>query len=84
MSFLTRPYRSVYLGSLLIGAIGASMDNIVMLIASLDEIQRINPQTSRKERLAIGRSIAQDTTSSMINVLLFAYLSGVCQRYCFT
>lgn len=76
MSFLTRPYRSVYLGSLLIGAIGASMDNIVMLIASLDEIQRINPQTSRKERLAIGRSIAQDTTSSMINVLLFAYLSG--------
>lgn len=76
MSFVTRPYRSIYLASLLIGAIGASMDNVIMIIASLDELQRNDPKIEAPARLAAGRAMAQDTTSSMVNVLLFAYLSG--------
>lgn len=76
MQFITRPYRSVYLAGLLIGAIGASMDNVVTIISALDEIRFQNEQISLKEIIQSGRKIAQDTAPSMINVLMFAYLSG--------
>jgi len=76
MQFITRPYRSVFLAGLLIGAIGASMDNVVTIISALDEIRAQNDQLSMKKLLQSGRKIAQDTASSMINVLMFAYLSG--------
>lgn len=76
MQFITRPYRSVFLAGLLIGAIGASMDNVVTIISALDEIRAQNEQLPLKKLMRSGREIAQDTASSMINVLLFAYLSG--------
>lgn len=83
MQFVTRPYRSVFLGGLLIGAIGASMDNIVTIISSLDEIQAKNHQLSVKQLVRSGQEIAQDTASSMINVLMFAYLSGAIPSFVF-
>ncbi|GCF94913.1 hypothetical protein NRIC_28040 [Enterococcus florum] len=83
MQFLTRPYRSVFLSGLLIGAIGASMDNIVTIISSLDEIRTQNQQLSVKNLIHSGQEIAQDTASSMINVLLFAYLSGAIPSFIF-
>ncbi|MGG5318177.1 YibE/F family protein [Enterococcus sp. AZ072] len=83
MQFVTRPYRSVFLAGLLIGAIGASMDNIVTIISSLDEIQAKNHQLSVKELVRSGQEIAQDTASSMINVLMFAYLSGAIPSFVF-
>ena len=76
MQFLTRPYRSVYLASLILGALGAAMDNVVTLIASLDELKKRDPTISPTKLIQAGRTIAADTTSSMINVLLFAYLSS--------
>lgn len=76
MQFITRPYRSVFLAGLLIGAIGASMDNVVTIISALDEIRIQNEQLPLKKLVRSGRKIAQDTASSMINVLMFAYLSG--------
>lgn len=83
MQFVTRPYRSVFLAGLLIGAIGASMDNIVTIISSLDEIQAKNEQLSVKQLVHSGQKIAQDTASSMINVLMFAYLSGAIPSFVF-
>lgn len=83
MQFVTRPYRSVFLAGLLIGAIGASMDNIVTIISSLDEIQAKNQQLSVKQLVQSGQKIAQDTASSMINVLMFAYLSGAIPSFVF-
>lgn len=76
MQFLTRPYRSVYFASLILGALGAAMDNVVTLIASLDELKKRNSAISPTKLIQAGRTIAADTTSSMINVLLFAYLSS--------
>ncbi|MBU5366158.1 YibE/F family protein [Enterococcus devriesei] len=83
LQFITRPYRSVFLGGLLIGAIGASMDNVVTIISSLDEIREKNPQLPLKQLLHSGQQIAQDTASSMINVLMFAYLSGAIPAFVF-
>lgn len=76
MQFLTRPYLGVFYGSLLIGGIGAAVDMVVTLVSSLKELVYQQPTISQKELLRSGRRIAQDVTSSMMNVLLFAYLSG--------
>ena len=83
MQFITRPYRSVFLAGLLIGAIGASMDNVVTIISALDEIRAQNEQLPLKKLIQSGREIAQDTASSMINVLMFAYLSGAIPSFVF-
>ncbi|MGP5429878.1 YibE/F family protein [Enterococcus malodoratus] len=83
MQFITRPYRSVFLAGLLIGAIGASMDNVVTIISTLDEIRAQNEQLSLKKLMQSGREVAQDTASSMINVLMFAYLSGAIPSFVF-
>ncbi|BCA84603.1 hypothetical protein EsVE80_01260 [Enterococcus saigonensis] len=76
MQFLTRPYLGVFYGSLLIGGIGAAVDMVVTLVSSLKELVNQQPHITQKELVHAGRRIAQDVTSSMINVLLFAYLSG--------
>lgn len=76
LQFITRPYRSVFLAGLLIGAIGASMDIVVTLLAALDEIRQKNPKVPLEELMISGGKIAQDTVPSMVNVLMFAYLSG--------
>lgn len=83
MQFITRPYRSVFLSGLLIGAVGASMDCMVMIVASLDELKAKNPQLTTKELLQSGHTIAQDTAPSMVNVLMFAYLSGAVPAFVF-
>ncbi|EOT40183.1 YibE/F family protein [Enterococcus dispar] len=76
MQFLTRPYLGVFYGSLLIGGIGAAVDMVVTLVSSLKELVYQQPTITQKELLHSGRRIAQDVTSSMMNVLLLAYLSG--------
>lgn len=76
MQFLTRPYLGVFYGSLLVGGIGAAVDMVVTLVSSLKELIYQQPSITQKELLRSGQRIAQDVTSSMINVLLFAYLSG--------
>ncbi|MFV0558394.1 MAG: YibE/F family protein [Enterococcus sp.] len=76
MQFVTRPYRSVFASSLLIGAIGASMDTVVSIYATLEEIQLKYPQVSLKRLFISGQMVGQDIAASMINVLMFAYLAG--------
>ncbi|WP_321387756.1 YibE/F family protein [uncultured Enterococcus sp.] len=76
IQFLTRFYRSIFLGSLLIGTLGAVIDTVITVIATLEELVRKNPKISVKELFLSGKNVGKDVTGSMINVLLFAYLSG--------
>lgn len=83
IQFLTRPYRTVFLASLMLGGIGAALDNVVVIISSLDELVRHTPEINTKELIESGKNIASDTTTSMINVLLFAYLSSATPFFIF-
>lgn len=83
MQFVTRPYRSIFLASLLLGAIGAALDNVVMIIATIDEIVLQQKNLSPTQIIAAGRKVANDTSASMINVLLFAYLSSAAPAFLF-
>ena len=65
----------------MLGGIGAALDNVVVIISSLDELVRHTPEINTKELIESGKNIASDTTTSMINVLLFAYLSSATPFY---
>ncbi len=76
MGVLTRPYRPIYLASLLVGAIGASLDTVVTVIATLEEIERRNPQVTLAQLLESGKTIGNDISGTMINVLICSYFSS--------
>lgn len=76
MQFLTRPYRAVFLASMIVGTLGAAMDTVVTVIATMDELKEQHPESTIKELAASGRNVGRDVMGSMTNVLLFAYLSG--------
>jgi len=76
MSVLTRPYRPIYLASLLIGAIGASLDTVVTVISTLEEIELRNNKVTLKQLIQSGKTVGNDNSGTMINVLICSYFSS--------
>lgn len=76
MGILTRPYRSIFLSSLLIGTIGATLDTVVTVISTLEEIELQNKQITLNQLLESGRRVGEDISGTMINVLVCSYLSS--------
>ncbi|MGX7197258.1 YibE/F family protein [Enterococcus olivae] len=76
MGVLTRPYRPIFLTSLLIGAIGASLDTVVTVISTLEEIEKQNSRVSMSRLIQSGRVVGKDISGTMINVLVCSYLSS--------
>lgn len=76
MGVLTRPYRPIFLASLLVGAIGASLDTVVTVISTLEEIEEQNPSVTLKQLVKSGKSVGKDISGTMINVLICSYLSS--------
>ncbi|WP_414841664.1 YibE/F family protein [Enterococcus saccharolyticus] len=76
MGVLTRPYRPIYLASLLVGAIGASLDTVVTVIATLEEIETRNQHVTLKQLIQSGKTVGNDISGTMINVLICSYFSS--------
>ncbi len=76
MGVLTRPYRPIFLAGLLIGATGATLDTVVTVLATLEEIEVKNPQVTMKQLISSGRKVGQDIGTTMINVLICSYFSS--------
>lgn len=73
---LTRPYRPVFLSSLLIGTIGASLDTVVSVFAILEEIEAKNRRITLSELVESGKTVGTDVSGTMINVLICSYFSS--------
>lgn len=76
LGVLTRPYRPIFLASLLIGAIGASLDTVVTVISTLEEIEQQNRQVTLKQLIQSGQIVGKDVSGTMINVLICSYFSS--------
>ncbi|ONN44729.1 YibE/F family protein [Enterococcus mundtii] len=76
MSYLTRPYRSVFLASLLVGMTGGVLDTVVTVTTTLDELVNKKPKITMKRLWQSGQMVGQDVIGSMTNILLFVYVSG--------
>jgi len=76
MSFLTRPYKVVFMAGLFVGSLGAVMDVAITMSSSIFELyeknNNISIQTLKKSAMDIGR----DIMGTMTNILFFAYISG--------
>lgn len=77
MGALTRPYRPIFLSGLLVGAIGASLDTVVSVISTLEEIEDKNPIVTLNQLIHSGKKVGEDISSTMINVLICSYFSSV-------
>lgn len=76
MGVLTRPYRPIFLSGLLVGAIGASLDTVVTVISTLEEIELKNPAVKLHQLIHSGKKVGEDISSTMINVLICSYFSS--------
>jgi len=76
MGVLTRPYRPIFLSGLLVGAIGASLDTVVTVISTLEEIELKNPAVTLNQLINSGKNVGADISSTMINVLVCSYFSS--------
>lgn len=73
---LTRPYRPVFLSSLLIGTIGASLDTVVSVFSILEEIEEKNRFITLPELIESGKAVGTDVSGTMINILICSYFSS--------
>lgn len=76
MGVLTRPYRPIFLAGLMIGAVGASLDTVVTVISTLEEIEAKNPDISPGRLIKAGRQVGKDISTTMMNVLVCSYFSS--------
>lgn len=76
LQFLTRPYQTVFIAGLFLGALGAVMDVSITMSSSLVSLYEENPDISIKALIQSGFEIGKDIMGTMTNILFFAYISG--------
>nr|WP_237301612.1 YibE/F family protein [Vagococcus penaei] len=76
MELITRPPQIIFLSSLLIGCLGGVMDIAVTITAALTEVKKHQPKISKAQLIQAGKSIGQEITGPMTNIMIFSYLSG--------
>lgn len=77
IGIVTRPYRSIYYGSLLIGTLGATTDIAVTILATIDEVLAQQARATMKILYKVSRNVGQNILGPMTNVLFFVCLSEV-------
>lgn len=74
--FLPRDLDRIFLAGILIGCLGAVMDVAITVHSAVAELLRTSSGLAKKDLLHSMREIAHDVMGTMINVLLFSYISG--------
>ncbi|MGX6961691.1 YibE/F family protein [Vagococcus xieshaowenii] len=77
MGIVTRPYRSVYYASLLIGTLGATTDIAVTILSTIGEVLEQQPKADVKTLYKVSRNVGQNILGPMTNVLFFVCLSEI-------
>jgi len=76
LQFISRPYKTVFLAGLIIGALGAVMDVAITMSSSIFGLYEKDPTISVKALTKSGLEIGKDIMGTMTNILFFAYVSG--------
>lgn len=76
LQFVSRPYKTVFLAGLIIGALGAVMDVAITMSSSIFGLYEKDPTISVKALTKSGLEIGKDIMGTMTNILFFAYVSG--------
>lgn len=74
MQYVTENYRWLYLAQVLIGCLGAVMDECSDILATMFEVKRLEPQVSAHQLFSAGVSVGQQIMGPLTNVLLMIFL----------
>ena len=81
MDYLVQPYEQrdadmIFLSEILIGSLGASMDIVVTITMTVDQITAHNPQISAKELLRSCRTVGDDVVGTMLSIMFFSNIAA--------
>lgn len=78
MEYITDPsdLAEIFMSQILLGGLGAIMDVAITEAATVGELIEKDSSISVKELVKSGREVGYDVMGTMINVMLFTYISG--------
>ncbi|WP_295729776.1 YibE/F family protein [uncultured Limosilactobacillus sp.] len=74
MQFVTQNYRLIYLAEIMIGCLGAVMDESSDILATMFEVKRLQPHASWHELFVAGQQVGRTVMGPLTNILLMIFL----------
>ncbi len=75
MQYVTQLPKPLFLAEVLIGVLGAVMDEATDIVASLATLKKEKPEMSRMQLFNSGRAIGRSIMGPLINVLFFIFMA---------
>ncbi|MBM4761366.1 YibE/F family protein [Bacillus sp. B15-48] len=75
-SELSMDFTGLLLAGIIIGALGAVMDVAISIASSMDEVQKVDPDISKKRLFTSGMNVGKDIMGTMANTLILAYVGA--------
>lgn len=74
MQFVTENYRLLYLAEVMVGCLGAVMDESSDILATMFEVKRITPTMSWHTLYLAGKNVGKTVMGPLTNILLMIFL----------
>lgn len=74
MQFITQNYRLIYLAEIMIGCLGAVMDESSDILATMFEVKRLRPTVQWHELFSAGLQVGRTVMGPLTNILLMIFL----------
>ncbi len=75
MQYVTQVPRPLFIAEILLGSLGAVMDESSDIVATLFELKRIDPTVTRLQLFMSGRSVGKSIMGPLVNVLFLIFMA---------
>lgn len=75
MQYVTQVPRPLFIAEILLGSLGAVMDESSDIVATLFELKRIDPKVSRLQLFMSGRNVGKSIMGPLVNVLFLIFMA---------
>ncbi|MEY8662862.1 YibE/F family protein [Ligilactobacillus faecis] len=75
LDYATQSPKQLFLAATVIGSLGAVMDAATDIVATLFEMKKSQPKTSKKQLFLSGRAVGRSIMGPLINVLLLIFFA---------
>lgn len=76
MQYVTQIPQTLFVAELMLGSLGAVMDECSDIIATLFELHSLNPMISRQQLFQAGKKVGNEIVGPLINVLFLVFMTG--------
>lgn len=75
MQYVTQVPRPLFIAEILLGSLGAVMDESSDIMATLFELKQLNPQINRWQLFMSGRNVGKSIMGPLVNVLFLIFMA---------